>query len=426
MESLGIRCLVEIEIASEHLVGTLARKHHLDTHASDDSRQEIHRGRSTHGGYIVGLDEIDDITDGIQSLLDGVVDFVVHGSDVLSNQSCFCQVRRTLQTNGEGMKSRPVSLGFATVLHTGRRILLGYGRDDGRIETTAQQYTVRNITHQLALYRSLQGIVNLLYRSLFLRFRILQLGFSLLSIINLIFLLHGSVFKPITGIVTLHARVLAVIIMTWEEWLVMVALTFQCLQLACYQHFSILIITNIKRNHADRVAGNEELITLSIVKGEGKDTVQLFKHLGDTGVERILTFIYKGIKVGICSHLTIERKNHLAVGTGLILVFAGKTGTDILMIINLTVYSKHLFLIWCKQRLATTFRVNNAQTLMCQDCRTTTVDSAPVWSAMANLLTHTKRLLSQFRSLLLNIEDRYDSTHNIFSFLLRLFLSLFT
>ena len=55
----------------------------------------------------------------------------------------------------------------------------------------------------------------------------------------------------------------------------MVALTFQSLQLACHQHLSILIITNIKRNDTDRVAGNEELITLSIVKGEGKDAVQL-------------------------------------------------------------------------------------------------------------------------------------------------------
>ena len=214
--------------------------------------------------------------------------------------------------------------------------------------------------------------------------------------------------------------------MTREEWLVVVALTLERLQLACHQYFSIFIITNIKRNYTDRVTGDEELITLGIVKSEGKDAVQFFEHLGNTGVKGILTFIYKGIKVGIFSHLTIERKNHLTIGTRLILVFTGKAGTDILMIINLTVYGKHLFLIGCKQRLATTFWVNNAQTLMCQDSRTTTVDSAPVWSTMANLLTHTKCLLSQFRSLLLNIEDRYDSTHNIFSFLLRLFLSLFT
>ena len=80
--------------------------------------------------------------------------------------------------------------------------------------------------------------------------------------------------------------------MTWEEWLIVVALTFQCLQLTCHQHLSIFIITDIKRNHTDWVSGDEELITLCIVKSEGKDTVQLFKHLGDTGVERILTFIY--------------------------------------------------------------------------------------------------------------------------------------
>ena len=130
MESFGIRCLVEVEITSEYLVGTLARKHHLDTHAADDSRQEIHRGRSTHGGNIVGLDEIDDITDGIQAFLDGVVDFVMHGSDVLGHQSCLCQIRRTLQTHSEGVQTWPVCLGLATVLHTGRRIFLGYSRDD--------------------------------------------------------------------------------------------------------------------------------------------------------------------------------------------------------------------------------------------------------------------------------------------------------
>ena len=190
------------------------------------------------------------------------------------------------------MKSRPVCLGFAPILHAGRREFFSYGRDDGRIETTAEENTVRNIAHQLALDGCFKGIVNLLHGSFLLRFCILQLFCSVLPIINLILILHGSVFKPITGIVTLHARVLAVIIMTWEEWLVVVALTFQRLQLACHQHFSILIITNIKRNYADRVAGNEKLITLSIVKGEGKDSVQLFKHLGDTGVERILTFIY--------------------------------------------------------------------------------------------------------------------------------------
>ena len=55
---------------------------------------------------------------------------------------------------------------------------------------------------------------------------------------------------------------------------------------------SILIITNIKRITPIGSRGDEKLITFGIVKGEGKNTVQLFKHLGDTGVERILTFIY--------------------------------------------------------------------------------------------------------------------------------------
>ena len=211
---------------------------------------------------------------------------------MLGYQPCLSQVRRTLQTYGKGVQTWPICLGLSPILYTGRRIFLGYSRDNRRIKTTTEKDTIRNITHQLTFDRSLQSIMNLFHCRFLLRFSILQLFFSLLGIINLIFFLHGSILKPIACIVTLHARVLAIIIMAREEWLVVVALTFQSLQLACHQHFSILIITNIKRNHTDRVAGDEKLISFGIVKGEGKYTVQLFKHLGDTGVERILTFIY--------------------------------------------------------------------------------------------------------------------------------------
>ena len=292
MECLGIRCLVEVEITSEHLVGSLTGKHHLDTHAADYSRQQIHRGRCTDGGHIVGFDKINDITDSIQTFLNGIVDFVMHSSDVFGNQTCLCQIRRTLQTNSEGVQTWPICLGLSPILNTGRRIFLGYSRDDRRIKATTEKDTVRYIAHQLAFDRSFESIMDFLYRSFLLRFSILQLFFSLLGIINLIFFLHGSILKPIACIVSLHARILAIIIMTWEEWFIVVALTFQSLQLTCHQHFSILIITNIKRNHTDRVASDEKLISFGIVKGEGKYTVQLFKHLGDTGVERILTFIY--------------------------------------------------------------------------------------------------------------------------------------
>lgn len=74
---------VEIEVTAEKLVGSFAGKDHFDTHRLDYAGEQVHRRRSPHGGHIVGLEVIDDIPQRIQALLDRVVDFVVHGADVV-------------------------------------------------------------------------------------------------------------------------------------------------------------------------------------------------------------------------------------------------------------------------------------------------------------------------------------------------------
>ena len=135
VEGLGVGCFVEVEIAAKHLVGSLARKHHFDAHASDDACQQIHRCRGAHGGDVVSLDEVDDVADGIESFLYGVVDFVMHGSDVLCHQSGFSQVGSALQSYGEGVQPWPVGLCLASVLYTYGREFLGNGRDDRRVKS---------------------------------------------------------------------------------------------------------------------------------------------------------------------------------------------------------------------------------------------------------------------------------------------------
>ena len=55
---------------------------------------------------------------------------------------------------------------------------------------------------------------------------------------------------------------------------------------------------------------------------------------------------------------------------------------------------------------------------MRQDGRASAPDAAPVWTAMAYLLAHRQRLLSQFRSLFLDVEYTYYATHDFFSFFL--------
>ena len=92
---------MEIKITSEDLIGTLTREHHFDTHRLDDACQKIHGRRGADCRYIVGFDEIDDVADGIESFLNGVVDFVMHGSDMISNEFGLCQIRRAFQSYGK-------------------------------------------------------------------------------------------------------------------------------------------------------------------------------------------------------------------------------------------------------------------------------------------------------------------------------------
>ena len=130
MESLGIRCFVEIEISSEYLICSLTGEYHLDTHTADDSCQQIHRGRCSNGCHIVGLDEIDDITDGIQTFLYGIVDFMMHGTDVLCYEASLSKVWCTFQSYSKGVQTWPVSLGLFTILNTISTVFLCDGRDD--------------------------------------------------------------------------------------------------------------------------------------------------------------------------------------------------------------------------------------------------------------------------------------------------------
>lgn len=85
MESLCVRCFVEIEVTAEYFIGTFAAQYHLDAHALDDAGKQVHRGGGAHGGHVVGLDVVDDIAHGVQTFLNGVVDFVVYGTDMVGH-----------------------------------------------------------------------------------------------------------------------------------------------------------------------------------------------------------------------------------------------------------------------------------------------------------------------------------------------------
>ena len=130
VEGLGRGSLVEVEVAAKDLVGTLAGEHHLDAHRLDDTRQQVHGGGGTHGGDIVSLDEVYDIADGIEAFLDGIVDLMVHGADIVGHQPCLGQVWGPLEAYGKRVEARPPRPGLSSLLDTAVGKLLGEGGDD--------------------------------------------------------------------------------------------------------------------------------------------------------------------------------------------------------------------------------------------------------------------------------------------------------
>ena len=101
VKGLCVWRFVEVEITAEHLVGTLAAQYHLDAHALDDAGQQVHRSGGAHGGHIIGFYVIDHVADGVESLLNGVVDFMMYGSDMIGHLAGLGQIGGSLQTHGE-------------------------------------------------------------------------------------------------------------------------------------------------------------------------------------------------------------------------------------------------------------------------------------------------------------------------------------
>lgn len=72
---------------------------------------------------------------------------MVNGADVFRHFTGFNQVRCTAQADGEGVKLRPPGFALVVGFNALAGVFLGNGRDDGRVEATTEQNTVRNIGH---------------------------------------------------------------------------------------------------------------------------------------------------------------------------------------------------------------------------------------------------------------------------------------
>lgn len=322
----GLRCgrLVEVKVTAEHLVRTFAAEYHLDAHAFDDTCQQIHGGGGADSGYVVSLNEIDDVADSIEAFLNGIVYLVMHGTDMTGHFASFNQVGSTLQADGEGMELRPPGICLVVCLDAFGGIFLGDGRDDGRIESATEQDTVGDVGHQLALYGGFKCVVHSrdlcavgcpAYRS---RRGITFGGRSVV-------VLHSGIVHPVAGVPAVHLALAPTVVVAGKERLVLVAETLKGFQLTAEVDVSILVASYIKGYHADGVAGDEVIVRLFVIEGKGEDAVQFFEEAD--------AFVF------------VKGKDDFAVGTGLEGVFSGIAGTDVAMVVNLAIDGKHLFAV---------------------------------------------------------------------------------
>ena len=85
------------------------------------------------------------------------------------------------------------------------------------------------------------------------------------------------------------------------------------------------------------------------------------------------------------------------------------------MVVYFTINTENMLAVGRDERLTATQWVDDAETLVTQDGSLACIDSAPVGSAMAQLLRHLERLGAQFLGLFLDVEDCYDSAHSVIS-----------
>ena len=166
------------------------------------------------------------------------------------------------------MQSWPVGTCLGIVLNAVFTELFGNGGNDTGIQAAAEQHSIRDVAHQLPLDGCGEGIVDIFYAG------------------RIVF--HGGIVKPVALVITPHARFLAPVVMPRQERLVALALSLQCFQLAGNIDFSVAVVSYIKRYDADGIAGNQELVPLLVIEGEGEDARKLFQKMSQrAAIERI-------------------------------------------------------------------------------------------------------------------------------------------
>ena len=120
--------------------------------------------------------------------------------------------------------------------------------------------------------------------------------------------------------------------MSRQEGLVALTLAFEGFQFAGHIDRAVAVVANIKRYHANGITGNEKLIPLFIIEHKGKDAAEVFQEVD--------------------ALFTIEGQDNLAVRACLELILTSKATTNLLVVIDFSIDSQHLFAVWREEGLS--------------------------------------------------------------------------
>mmetsp|Transcript_19641 Transcript_19641/g.45024 ORF Transcript_19641/g.45024 Transcript_19641/m.45024 type:complete len:533 (+) Transcript_19641:351-1949(+) len=279
--------LVEVEVPPKLLVGPLSRDDHLDSERLDLAGQDEHGGPRADRRHVVGLEVVDHVLDGVDSLLHSEVELVVVGAELLGDGARVGQVGRPDEADGEGGGH-------------GAALLLAHLDDDGgderRVEAPREEHAVGHVGHEALVYRRLKVL--------------LQLGE-----VEGARGLGGLV--PVGEVVPGKLARLGAPVVPGGELLHLVALREEALHLAAEPYPAVGGVAYVHGGDADGVPRGVELVVLLVEDGEGKVAVEVLGALH--------------------AHLLVEVDDRLAVGGGLPRGLVLEHRLDLLVVVDLSV-----------------------------------------------------------------------------------------
>ena len=150
---------------------------------------------------------------------------MVNGTDIFCHFTCLGEVGCAFQTDGKGVQTGPPCILFIICFNAFGGIFLGYGGDDGTVQSPGEQYAVGYVAHQLTLYRLFQSLVDCLD--------------------GCVVVLHCGEVCPVTDVPAMHLSFLTPIVVSGQERFVFITEAFECFQLTCTVDMSILVMPYI-------------------------------------------------------------------------------------------------------------------------------------------------------------------------------------